>query len=140
MACAMPWMYGSKCCAPVLRTASCLVSMAGPIAVRSTQFGEGEHVIFAGDIAPETLALFLKQSSKGGECDPERGDFGGNGPAQILSSAWRHPAHCPGPCESRRWGVLYGAAWRDSRHCRRIGLWQIYPRPSRAASACPGCR
>jgi len=37
--------------------------MAGPMAVRSTQFGEGEHVVFAGDIVPKTLALFLKQST-----------------------------------------------------------------------------
>jgi hypothetical protein len=27
------------------------------------QFGEGEHVIFAGDTAPKTLALFLKRST-----------------------------------------------------------------------------
>jgi hypothetical protein len=38
--------------------------MAGPIAVRSTQFGEGEHGVFAGDIVPKTLTLFLKQSTK----------------------------------------------------------------------------
>ena len=29
------------CCAPVLRTASCPAKLAGPIAVRSTQFGGG---------------------------------------------------------------------------------------------------
>jgi hypothetical protein len=27
------------------------------------QFGEGGHVVFAGDIVPKTLALFLKQST-----------------------------------------------------------------------------
>ena len=53
------------CVPQVLRTASCPASMAGPIAVRSTQFGEGEHVVFAGDSVPKTLALFLKQSTKG---------------------------------------------------------------------------
>jgi hypothetical protein len=29
------------------------------------QFGEGEHVVFAGGIVPKTLALFLQQSTKG---------------------------------------------------------------------------
>ena len=43
----------AKCCAPVLRTAS-----------YPRQFGEGEHVVFAGDIVPKTAALFLKQSTK----------------------------------------------------------------------------
>ena len=38
-------VHGTRCCAPVLRTASCPVSMAGPIAVRSTQFGAGEMVV-----------------------------------------------------------------------------------------------
>ena len=50
----------TKCCAPVLRTASCRASMAGPIAVRSTQFGEREHIVFAAGIGPKTLVLFLK--------------------------------------------------------------------------------
>jgi hypothetical protein len=30
------------------------------------QLGEGKHVVFAGDIVPKTLALFLKQSTKAG--------------------------------------------------------------------------
>jgi hypothetical protein len=30
------------------------------------QFGEGKHVVFAGDIVPKTLALFLQQSTKAG--------------------------------------------------------------------------
>jgi len=38
----------TKCCAPQL----------------PRQFGEGEHVVFAGGIVPKTLALFLKQSTK----------------------------------------------------------------------------
>jgi len=37
-----------KCCAPQL----------------PRQFGEGEHVVFAGDIVPKTLELFLQQSTK----------------------------------------------------------------------------
>jgi hypothetical protein len=40
--------------------------MAGPMAVRSTQFGEGKHGVFAGDIVPKTLALCLQQSTKAG--------------------------------------------------------------------------
>ena len=44
-----------KCCAPVLRTAS-----------YPCQFGEGEHVVFAGNIVPKTLALFLQRSTKPG--------------------------------------------------------------------------
>ena len=39
-------------CAMVLRTAS-----------YPRQFGEGEQVVFAGDIVPKTLALFLKQNT-----------------------------------------------------------------------------
>jgi len=42
----------SKCCAPVLRTAS-----------YPRQFGEGEHGVFAGDIVPKTLTLLLKRST-----------------------------------------------------------------------------
>ena len=38
-----------KCCAPQL----------------PRQFGEGEHGVFAGDTVPKTLALWLKQSTKG---------------------------------------------------------------------------
>jgi hypothetical protein len=38
-------VHGTKCCALVLRTASCPISMAGPIAVRSTQFGAVERVV-----------------------------------------------------------------------------------------------
>jgi hypothetical protein len=48
----------------VLRTASCPAKLAGPIAVRSTQFGEGEHGVYAGDIVPQTLELFLQRSTK----------------------------------------------------------------------------
>ena len=43
----------TKCCAPVLRTAN-----------YPRQFGEGEYVVFAGGIVPETLTLFLKRSTK----------------------------------------------------------------------------
>jgi hypothetical protein len=32
-------MRSAKCCDPVLRTAGCPAILAGPIAVRSTQFG-----------------------------------------------------------------------------------------------------
>ena len=39
-------------CAMVLRTAS-----------YPRQFGEGGHAVFAGDIVPKTLELFLKQST-----------------------------------------------------------------------------
>jgi hypothetical protein len=39
----------------VLRTASA--------AHGKCQFGEGEHGVFASDIVPKTLALFLKQST-----------------------------------------------------------------------------
>jgi hypothetical protein len=38
----------AKCCAPQL----------------PRQFGEGEHVVFAGNIIPKTLALCLKRSTK----------------------------------------------------------------------------
>jgi hypothetical protein len=37
-----------QCCAPQL----------------PRQFGEGEHIVFAGDTVPKTLALFLQQSTK----------------------------------------------------------------------------
>ena len=45
----LPWGY-TKCYAPQL----------------PRQFGEGEHIVFAGDIVPKTLELFLKQSTKPG--------------------------------------------------------------------------
>jgi len=54
---------GPQGCAPVLRTASCPAILAGPIAVRSTQFGAGERVVFTGDIVPKTLMLLLKRST-----------------------------------------------------------------------------
>src|SRR6187431_3211363 len=38
----------------VLRTANCPVSMAGPIAVRSTQFGAGEMVVVMGHTIRQT--------------------------------------------------------------------------------------
>ena len=57
-------MHQSKCCARLLRRATYPASLAGPIAVRSTQFGAGEQVVFAGDMVPKTLELFLKQSTK----------------------------------------------------------------------------
>ena len=40
-----------KCCAPQL----------------PRQFGEGEHIVFAGDIVLKTLGLFLQQSTKDAE-------------------------------------------------------------------------
>ena len=46
----------AKYCAPVLRTAS-----------YPRQFGEGEHIVFAGDMVPEILALFLQQSTQAKE-------------------------------------------------------------------------
>ena len=42
---------------------SCLPKCCAPQLPR--QFGEGEHVVFAGGIVSKTLALFLKQSTKG---------------------------------------------------------------------------
>src|SRR5207249_3228176 len=47
-----------KYCVPVLRTASCPASMAGPIAVRSTQFGAGKALVFACDLILVTGYIF----------------------------------------------------------------------------------
>src|SRR5207249_10870830 len=66
-----------KYCVPVLRTASCPASMAGPIAVRSTQFGAGKALVFACNLVLVTGYIFPPSCTRG------------PGANALVAPAWR---------------------------------------------------